>query len=84
MQDYKFQLIPFQNMHFSEDEAKARFIACLEDTRNGFEEAIVTLEDDVLSISVKNKDELSEEDCLKRFREILIKGSLSLFAKPLF
>ncbi|WP_312931481.1 hypothetical protein [Pseudomonas sp.] len=84
MQDYKFRLIPFQNMHFSEEEAEARFVACLEDTRDGFGEATVTLEDSILCISVKNKNELSEEDCLKRFKEILVNGSLSLSAQPLF
>lgn len=84
MQDYKFKLAPFQNMHFSEDEKEARFNACLEDARNDFEEATVTLEDDVLCISAKSKDILSEEDCLKRFRDILINGSLQLSAQRLF
>lgn len=83
MQSYKFELTPFQNMHLSEDEAEARINACLEDTRNGFEEATVTLEDNVLCISVESKDTLSEEDCLQRFKEILINGNLSLFARPL-
>ncbi|MNC53772.1 hypothetical protein D3C75_1032110 [compost metagenome] len=84
MQDYKFRLTPFQNMHFSEEETEARFSACVEDARNGFEEATVTLENDVLCISVKSKDDLSEDECLKRFKDILINGNLSLFAQPLF
>lgn len=83
MQSYKFELTPFQNMQFSREEAEARINACLEDARNGFEEATVTLEDNVLRISVESKDTLSEEDCLKRFKEILINGNLSLFARPL-
>ena len=83
MQSYKFELTPFQNMHLSKEEAEARINACLEDARNGFEEATVTLEDNVLCISVESTDILSEEDCLKRFREILINDSLSLFARPL-
>lgn len=84
MQDYKFKLTPFQNMHFSEDEKEARFNACLEDARNKFEQATVTLEDDVLCITVEDKDKLSEDDCLNQFREVLVNGSLYLFAQPLF
>lgn len=84
MLDYKFKLSPFKNMYFSEEEKEARFNACLEDARNGFETATVTLDEDVLSISVSSKDDLSEEDCLKRFKDILIDGSLSLFAERLF
>jgi len=84
MQDYKFRLTPFQNMHFSEEEKEARFNACLEDARNGFDSAAVTLDDDVLTISVKSKNDLSKEECLKMFREVLINGGLSLFAEPLF
>ncbi|WP_146017994.1 MULTISPECIES: hypothetical protein [Pseudomonas] len=80
MQDYKFKLAPFQNMHFSEEEKEIRLSACLEDARSEFEEAIVTLENDVLSISAQN---LSEDECLKRFRNILTKGGLSLSAQPL-
>lgn len=83
MQSYKFELTPFQNMNFSKEEAEARINACLEDARNGFEEATVTLEDNVLCISVESKDTFSEDDCLKRFKEILINGNLSPFAKPL-
>lgn len=84
MQDYKFKLIPFQNMDWSEEEKEARLIACLEDARNGFDAATVTLDDDVLSISVGSKDELSEDECLNKFKNILIDGSLSLFAQRLF
>ena len=84
MQDYKFRLAPFQNVDFSEDEKEARFIACLEDARNKFEQATVTLEDDVLCITVKTKDELPEDDCVNKFREVLVDGSLYLFAEPLF
>jgi hypothetical protein len=83
MQNYKFELAPFQNMHFSEEEIEARIIACLEDARNGFEEATVTLEDNVLCISVDSKDALSEEDCKNRFRKVLIDGNLSLSGRPL-
>lgn len=84
MLDYKFKLSPFQNMYLSEEEKEARFDACLEDAKNGFETATVTLDDDILSISVNSKDQLSEDECLKRFKDILINGSLSLSAKPLF
>jgi len=83
MKSYKFELTPFQNMHFSEEEVEARLNACLEDARNGFEEATVTLENNILCISVESKDALSEEDCLKRFKEVLVHGGLSLFARPL-
>lgn len=84
MLDYKFKLSPFQNMHFSQEEKEVRFNACLEDVKNGFEAATVTLDDDVLSISVGSKDQLSEGDCLKRFKEILVNSNLCLFAQPLF
>ncbi|MDZ5738063.1 hypothetical protein [Pseudomonas asiatica] len=80
MQDYKFKLAPFQNTHFSEEEKEIRLSACLEDTRSEFEEATVTLENDILNISAQN---LSENECLKRFKNVLAKGGLSLSAQPL-
>nr|WP_314549211.1 hypothetical protein [uncultured Pseudomonas sp.] len=83
MQDYKFKLIPFQNMDWSEEEKEARLRACLEDAKNGFDAATVTLDDDVLSISVGSKDELSAEECRERFKSILVNGSLFLFAEQL-
>lgn len=84
MLHYKFKLSPFQNMNFSQEEKEARFSACLEDAKNGFEAATVTLDNDILSISVGSEDQLSKSECLKIFKEILVNGSLSLFAQPLF
>ena len=84
MLNYEFALIRFHNMDWSEEEKEARLRACLEDAKNGFDAATVTLDGNVLSISVDSKDELSEDDCLKRFKDILINGSLSLFAQRLF
>ncbi|NWE72005.1 hypothetical protein HX857_25190 [Pseudomonas gingeri] len=84
MTTYKFRLSPFQNLHLSEEETELRLNACLEDAKNGFETATVTLEDDILSISVVNKDDLSTDECLERFKSILVNGSLSLFAERLF
>lgn len=84
MQNYQFKLSPFQNMHWSEEEKEARLKACLEDAKNGFEAADVTLDGVILTISVNSKGDMSKEECLKRFKDVLINGSLSLFAEPLF
>jgi hypothetical protein len=83
MTTYKFRLSPFQNLHLSEEETELRLNACLEDAKNGFESATVTLEDDVLSISVGNKDDLSTEECRERLKSIIVNGSLFLFAEQL-
>lgn len=83
MRTYKFRLSPFQNLQLSKEEAELRFNACLEDAKSGFETATVTLEDDVMSISVGNNDDLSAEECRERFKSILVNGSLFLFAEQL-
>jgi hypothetical protein len=84
MLNYEFKLASFQNVYWSEEEEEARFKACLDDASKGFEGAVVTLDGDILKISVSSESELSQEECLKRFKDILIGGGLSLFAKPLF
>lgn len=84
MQDYQFKLLPFQNMYWSEEEKEARLNACFEDARNGFDAADVKIDGDILTISVNDEVDMSKEECLKRFKDVLIKGSLSLFAEPLF
>lgn len=81
---YSFKLYPFANDDLSPDEFGIKVTACREDAAQEFETADVSLNDNTISISVSNGDELTAKDCKERFKRILQQDSICLGANPLF
>lgn len=81
---YSFTLHPFTKDDLSQDEFEMKLRACMEDTAQQFETADVSLNDNTISISVSNGDELTAKDCKERFKRILQQDSICLGANPLF
>jgi len=81
---YSFKLHPFANDDLSPDELEMKVRACWEDAAQEFETADVSLNDNTISISVSNGDELTAKNCKERFKRILQQDSICLGANPLF
>lgn len=81
---YSFKLHPFANDDLSPGELEMKVRACWEDAAREFGRADVSLDDNTISISVSNGDELTAKDCMDRFKRILQQDSICLGANVLF